>query len=114
MKLVITNPTHSILIIAIVATITILLRFIPFLVFNGKKESPKVITYLSNVLPFAIMAMLVVYCLKDISVITFPFGLPEIIASVIVILLHLWRKNTLLSISVGTIIYMLLIQIVFI
>ena len=114
MKLVITNPTHSILIIVIVATITILLRFIPFLVFNGKKESPKVITYLSNVLPFAIMAMLVVYCLKDISVITFPFGLPEIIASVIVILLHLWRKNTLLSISVGTIIYMLLIQFVFI
>ena len=114
MKLAITNPIHSILIIAIVAIITILLRFIPFLVFNGKKESPKVIAYLSNVLPFAIMAMLVIYCLKDISIIAFPFGLPEIIASVIVILLHLWRKNTLLSISVGTIIYMLLIQFVFI
>lgn len=108
------NITHSILIILIVAIITILLRFTPFLIFNGKKESPKIITYLSNVLPFAIMGMLVIYCLKDINVINFPFGLPELIASLIVVLLHLWKRNTLLSILLGTISYMILVQFIFI
>lgn len=108
------NITHSILIILIVAIITILLRFTPFLIFNAKKESPKIITYLSNVLPFAIMGMLVIYCLKDINVINFPFGLPELIASLIVVLLHLWKRNTLLSILLGTISYMILVQFIFI
>ena len=108
-----TNITHSSLIIIIVSLITILLRCFPFIVFNSKKESPKIILYLSNVLPYAIMGMLVIYCLKDISLINFPFGLPELIASISVVLLHLWKRNTLLSISLGTIIYMILIQFIF-
>lgn len=108
------NITHSILIILIVAVITISLRFIPFIIFNGKKDSPKIITYLSNILPFAIMGMLVVYCLKDINVINFPFGFPELIASFIVVFLHIWKRNTLLSILLGTISYMILIQFIFV
>lgn len=108
------NFTHSLLIIIIVAIVTIILRFIPFIIFNGKKESPKIISYLSDVLPYAIMGMLVIYCLKDISITTFPFGIPELIASSIVIIMHLWRRNTLLSILVGTLSYMLLIQFIFI
>ena len=107
------NFTHSFLIVLIVSVITILLRFIPFIIFNNK-ETTKIITYLSNVLPFAIMGMLVVYCLKDINIKNSPFGIPELIASTIVVLVHLWKRNTLFSILSGTIIYMILIQFVFI
>lgn len=105
---------HAILLIIVVSVVTILLRFLPFIIFNDKKEPPKIITYLGNILPFSVMAMLVVYCFKDISFTNFPFGLPEVIAGTIVVLLHVWKKNTLLSIISGTIVYMLLIQFIFI
>lgn len=105
---------HAILLIIVVSVVTILLRFLPFIIFNDKKEPPKIITYLGNILPFSVMAMLVVYCFKDICITHFPFGLPEIIAGTIVVLLHVWKKNTLLSIISGTIVYMLLIQFIFI
>ena len=99
--------------IAVCAGVTMLLRFLPFLVFGGKKEIPGYITYLSGVLPYAIMGMLVVYCLKNVSIIAAPHGIPELIACVIVVLLHLWKRNTLLSIIAGTAAYMLMIQMVF-
>ncbi len=105
--------THSVHIVAVVALVTIALRFLPFIIFRGK-QTPKFILYLGRVLPYAIMAMLVVYCLRSTSVLSYPFGLPELIATVCVVLLHLWRKNTLLSIGAGTVAYMLLIQFVFI
>ena len=104
---------HSILLIIIVSVVTILLRFLPFIVFNKKSKIPNIISYLGKVLPFAVMGMLVVYCYKDISCITFPYGIPEIIAGAVVVILHFWKKNTLLSIISGTVIYMLLIQFVF-
>lgn len=104
---------YPFLIIFVVAIITALLRFLPFLIFSGKRETPKFILYLGKVLPYAIMAMLVVYCLKGISFMSAPFGLPELIASAAVIVIHLLKKNTLISISLGTIIYMVLIQFVF-
>lgn len=105
---------HAILLIIVVSVVTILLRFLPFIIFNDKKEPPKIITYLGNILPFSVMAMLVVYCFKDIYITHFPFGLPEVIAGTIVVLLHIWKKNTLFSIASGTIVYMLLIQFIFI
>ncbi len=108
-----TKQMHDILLVAVVAIVTILLRFLPFLVFSGRK-TPKFILYLGKVLPYSIMAMLVVYCLKGVSVLAYPFGIPELIAVASVVLLHLWRKNTLLSIGVGTAIYMILIQFVFV
>ncbi|MBE5939592.1 MAG: branched-chain amino acid transporter AzlD [Lachnospiraceae bacterium] len=108
------NSVHSIVIVAVVALVTIALRFLPFIVFGGKRKTPEIVTYLGKVLPYAIMAMLVVYCLKHISFIKSPFGLPEILAGAVVVLLHLWKRNTLLSIVSGTVIYMLLVQIVFV
>ena len=95
------------------ALVTIALRFLPFIVFSGKKETPRVINYLGKYLPYAIMAMLVVYCLKSVSLVTYPFGLPELIGVAAVVLLHVWKRNTLLSIAVGTVAYMALVQLIF-
>jgi branched-subunit amino acid transport protein AzlD len=105
--------THAAILIAVVAIVTMLIRFLPFLIFGGGKETPAYISYLSSVLPYAIIGMLVVYCLKDVSLLSAPYGLPELIAAAVVIALHLWRRNTLLSIAVGTFVYMVLVQVVF-
>ncbi|MBQ7895823.1 MAG: AzlD domain-containing protein [Oscillospiraceae bacterium] len=104
---------HTIMVIAVAAVITAALRFIPFFVFGGKKEPPAYISYLGKVLPGAIMAMLVVYCLKGVSFGSVSGFAPELIASAAVVGVHIWRKNTLLSILVGTVLYMLLVQLVF-
>lgn len=107
------NVTHSILIIAVGCIVTAITRFLPFLLFRKGAKTPAIITHLGKVLPFAIMGMLVVYCLKDISVIRAPFGIPEAVGCATVAGLHIWKRNTLLSIGAGTVIYMLLIQFVF-
>lgn len=104
---------HSVLIIAVIALVTVALRILPFLIFGEKRETPKFISYLGKVLPFAIMGMLVVYCLRNTSFLEYPYGIPEIISCALVAVLHLWRKNTLISIIGGTVCYMLLIQLVF-
>ena len=103
---------HAIILIAVMAIITFALRAIPFLIF-GKKETPKFITYLGKVLPYAMMGMLVVFCFKGVKVTQFPYGLPELIAGAVTVLLHVWRRNTLISILCGTVSYMLLVQLVF-
>ena len=97
--------------IAVCAAVTILLRFLPFLIFGGKKEIPGYITYLSGVLPYAIMGMLVVYCLRNVDLFAETHGIPEILASAAVVVLHVWKRNTLLSIAVGTVFYMFLVQV---
>ena len=97
--------------IAVCAGVTMLLRFLPFLVFGGKKEVPGYITYLSGVLPYAIMGMLVVYCLRNVDLFAETHGIPEILASAAVVGLHVWKRNTLLSIAVGTVFYMFLVQV---
>lgn len=107
------SDSHAALLIAVVALVTISLRFLPFFVFGGKRETPKFVAYLGKVLPFAIMGMLVVYCLRNISFSAMPFGIPELIACALVVGLHLWKRNTLLSIIGGTLCYMFLVQIVF-
>lgn len=103
----------EIILILVMALVTAILRFFPFMVFNGKRTTPEVILYLGRVLPYAIMGMLVVYCLKDVKVLEGSHGLPELIAIAGVAALHAWKKNTLLSIVAGTVGYMLLIQFVF-
>lgn len=105
------DPLHSVLIVAVVSLVTIALRCAPFLIFGDKP--PKTVKRLGTVLPYAVMGMLIVYCLKDVSLTNAPHGLPELIAGAVVIGLHLWRKNTLLSILTGTVVYMLLVQLVF-
>lgn len=107
------TDTHAVLTIAVCAVVTAALRFLPFVIFGENRKTPEVITYLGKVLPFAIMGMLVVYCLKDISFTGAPFGIPEILGCVAVAGLHVWKRNTLLSIGVGTVFYMLLVQLVF-
>lgn len=107
------NSLHSILLIAVIALVTAALRFLPFLIF-GTKETPGYIIYLGKVLPCAIMAMLVVYCLKGVTPARYPYALPELISVALVAFLHAWKKNTLLSIVAGTLCYMFLIQVVFV
>lgn len=107
------SVTHSLAIIAVVSLCTMLLRAFPFLVFGGKKEVPGVVRYLGAVLPASIMAVLVVYCLKGIQFQALANWLPAILASVLVVILHVWKKNILLSIALGTICYMVLIQVIF-
>ena len=103
---------HGILTVAVIALVTAALRFLPFLLL-GSRETPKFISYLGKVLPFSIMGMLVVYCLRHISFTALPFGIPEILACGTVVQLHLWKRNTLLSIISGTAVYMVLVQTVF-
>ena len=105
--------THAALIIAVAGTVTLMLRFLPFLVFGGKRETPPYIVYLGKVLPYAIMGMLVIYCLRGISFTAAANFLPELIACAVVVLAHVWKRNTLLSIISGTVCYMLLVQFVF-
>lgn len=104
---------HSALLIAVSVLVTVGIRFLPFLVFGENRKTPPLVSYLGQVLPYAIMGMLVVYCLKGISFTASPFGMPEIIATAVVVLLHLWKRSTLLSIGAGTVCYMLLVQLVF-
>ena len=104
--------THAALLVAVIALVTMGLRFLPFVIFRGR-ETPKFIAYLGKVLPFAIMGMLVVYCLRNISFSAAPFGIPEVISVALVVALHVWKKNTLLSIIGGTVCYMILVQMVF-
>lgn len=99
--------------IVVCAAVTMLLRFLPFLIFGGKKEIPGYITYLSGVLPYAIMGMLVVYCLRNVDLFAETHGIPEILASAAVVGLHVWKRNTLLSIAVGTVFFMFLVQVIF-
>lgn len=98
---------------AIIAIVTISLRAAPFLIFPDNKETPKYVQYLGKILPSTIIAMLVIYCLKDINIFVYPNALPEIIAIIAIAILHIWKRNTLLSIGGGTLIYMLLVQNVF-
>lgn len=108
------NDTHAILIIAVAALVTMAIRFLPFLIFGAKRKTPDYVVFLGKVLPPAIIGMLVVYCLKQVSILQAPFGLPELLSVLLVVLLHLWKRNTLLSVGGGTLCYMLLVQLVFV
>ena len=99
--------------ILVAALVTAATRFLPFLIFGNGKKTPDIIVYLGKVLPYAIIGMLVVYCMKDVSFLSAPHGIPELLGCIIVALLHIWKRNTLLSIGVGTVSYMLMIQFLF-
>ena len=99
------------ILIGVMALVTALTRFLPFILF--RKNTPAYISYLGRVLPTAIIGMLVVYCLKDVSLMRAPHGLPELIACACVVAVQVWRRNALISILSGTAVYMLLIRFVF-
>ena len=105
---------QSIITLGIIALITLALRVIPFLLFPENKKTPKYVLYLGKVLPHTITGMLVIYCLKDITLLSYPYGLPEILSIALIIILHIWKRSTLLSIGAGTLVYMFLLQNIFI
>ena len=99
--------------IAMAIAATMLTRFLPFLIFRDERSTPKYVLYLGRVLPAAVFGMLVVYCLKNVNLLALGHGLPELIAIAVVVALHQWKRQTLLSIAGGTACYMLLLQWVF-
>lgn len=104
---------QQIITIAMCVVGTMLTRFLPFLVFRPKRPTPRYIQYLGRVLPGAIFAMLIIYCLRDVSLLQGSHGLPELMAIAVTVGLHLWKRQMLLSIAGGTICYMLLVQFIF-
>lgn len=107
------NNIHTWFMVAIIALVTSLLRFLPFIVLGGNKKTPPLVKKLSTTLPYAVMGMLVVYCLKGVTLTTLSGFIPSLIACLVVCLLYIWKRNTLLSIIAGTICYMVLVQLVF-
>ena len=108
-----TTPQMIITVAAVVLG-TMTTRFLPFLLFPANKPTPKYIQYLGKVLPYAVMGLLLIYCLKDVQVAAWPHGIPELIGVAVTAALQFLRKNMLLSIAVGTILYMVLVQLVFV
>ena len=105
--------TQQIITIAIVVLGTMLTRFLPFLLFPAGKPTPKYVRYLGKVLPPAVFGMLVIYCLKNVSIFSGSHAIPEMLSIALVVALHLWKRQMLLSIAGGTVCYMLLVQLVF-
>ena len=102
---------HAGYIVLICGAITVMLRFLPFIAFG--KRRPEFVEYLGRVLPPAVMAVLVVYCLRNVNILTWTHGLPEGLACLAVVVLHVWKRSTLLSITAGTALYMFLVQVIF-
>lgn len=107
------SMTEQIITVFAVILGTMITRFLPFLVFPSGKPTPKYIQYLGKVLPAAVFGLLVIYCLKDVTFLSGSHGVPELISIGVVVLLHLWKKQMLLSIAGGTVCYMLLVQLIF-
>lgn len=104
---------HSAALIAVLVLGTVLTRFLPFLLFPAGKKTPDYVEFLGGMLPYATIGLLVVYCLKGVTVTSYPYGLPELLAIVAIAALHWFKRNSLLSIGVGTVLYMILVQTVF-
>ena len=105
--------TQQIITIAMVVLGTMITRYLPFIIFPAGKPTPKYVKYLGKVLPPAVFGMLIIYCLKNVSIFTGSHGIPELIAIAVVVGLHAWKRQMLISIAGGTIVYMLLVQLVF-
>ncbi len=103
------TTAQSVLTVLVVVLGTMATRFLPFFIFPEGKTPPPYITYLGTVLPYAVIGLLVVYCLKDAFTSGY-FAIPEMIAILFIAVLHKWKKNTLLSIGAGTVLYMFLVQ----
>ena len=105
--------TQQMITVGMVVLGTMVTRFLPFILFPAGRPTPKYIQYLGKVLPAAVFGLLVIYSLKDVSILGGSHGIPELIAIAVVVVLHLWKRQMLLSIAAGTVCYMLLVQFVF-
>ena len=99
--------------IALCIFVTMLTRFLPFIIFSEKRKTPEFVNYIGRYLPPAVFGMLVIYCLKDVKFLRGNYGIPEIISILVTMILHVWKRNMLISIAGGTICYMVLIQFLF-
>jgi len=104
---------EQIVTIGMVVLGTMLTRFVPFLLFPPGRSTPSYVRYLGKVLPAAALGLLVIYSMKDVSILSGNHGIPELISVAVVVLLHIWRRSMLLSIACGTIVYMVFVQMVF-
>lgn len=105
--------TQQLITIAMVVLGTALTRYLPFMLFPAGKQTPPYVRYLGKVLPSAVFGLLVIYCLRNVNVLGGTYGIPELLAITLVIVLHLWKRQMLLSIAGGTIFYMILVQTLF-
>lgn len=107
------TPAQTLILIGAIALATLITRFLPFVLFPAGRQTPAYVVYLGQVLPYAVIGLLVVYCLKGVTLLSAPYGLPEAIGVIATALLHRWKKNTLLSIAGGTAVYWCLVQFLF-
>ncbi|MFL0198082.1 branched-chain amino acid transporter permease [Clostridium sp. WILCCON 0269] len=108
------DAKYTLIAILLMGIITFGTRLIPFIFFGKNKITPKYIVYIGNYLPPAVMSMLIIYCLRNISLCAFPFGIPEAVGIITVAILHIWKRNNLISIISGTIVYMIAVQVIFV
>lgn len=107
------NYEHALVIILVMGAVTLATRILPVLVFGSGKQVPDYILYLGKVVPYTAMGLLIVYCLRDVSVLTAPHALPELLALALVTGTYLWKRNTIFSVVLGTAAYMLMVQMIF-
>ncbi len=98
----------------IIVFTTAIIRFLPFIIIKKSIAERKYIKFLGDMMPYSMIALLVIYCLKEVNLIKYPYGIPELISIAIIIILHIIKRNVLISIGVGTVIYMILVQTIFI
>ena len=103
-----TDYKHGLIVIIWVSILTIITRIVPVLIFGKGRKVPKYILYLGEVVPYTAMGLLIVYCLKDVQIFNSPYALPEIIGVAVVVISYLWKRNSILSVVIGTILYMFL------
>lgn len=108
------NNTEILITALMIAAGTALLRFLPFFIINKSLSENKYVQFLGKMLPYSMIALLVIYCIKDINIIKFPYALPELISIAVIIVLHIIKRNVLISIAAGTVIYMFLVQVIFV
>ena len=106
--------THALIIMLVMGGCVLLTRILPVLIFGRSAQIPEFILYLGKVIPYTAMGLLIVYCLRDVSIISGTHGLPELIAMIVVVASYLWKRNTIVSVVLGTAVYMVLLQMVFV
>ena len=108
------NNKELLITVFIIVFATLIIRFLPFIIIRKSIAERKYIKFLGDMMPYSMIALLVIYCLKEVNLIKYPYGIPELISIAIIIILHIIKRNVLISIGVGTVIYMFLVQTIFI
>ena len=106
--------THALIVMLVMGGCVLLTRILPVIIFGRSERVPEFILYLGKVIPYTAMGLLIVYCLRDVSILGGTHGIPELIAMAVVVASYLWKRNTIVSVVLGTAVYMVLLQMVFV